>query len=210
MTANPKRQHRPEPRLFRMLCASALALLLAACGTTRGVGDTMDQGDAPSPEPALDALMGDWYVAARVPWFGERGRVAHRVRFAADGGDRVSVHRSWRKGFAEAEESDDTIARRSGQGDRVWTVRLYGVVPSKLRILEIAEDGTWLLMDSRGRDIAWILTRAQVVEDAAYLDLEKRIGRHGVNTDKLRRVPQVPDQEGKLGFEPAAVPTRGR
>lgn len=204
MTA--KLKLRTAPPIFHLLCASALALLLAACGATRGAAVADDDAKA----PALDALMGDWYVAARVPWFGERGRVAHRVRFTADRDDRVAVHRSWRKGFAEVEESDDTTARRSGQGARVWTVRLYGVVPNKLRILEVAEDGTWLLMDSQGRDIAWILTRAQVVEDAAYLELEKRIGRHGVNTDKLRRVPQVPEQEGKLGFEPAAVPSTGR
>jgi apolipoprotein D and lipocalin family protein len=204
MTA--KLKHRPTPRMFNVLCASALVLLLAACGATRGAATA----DATAPAPALDALMGDWHVAARVPWFGERGRVAHRLRFIPDGQDRITVHGRWRPGFAEPEETNDTTARRRGHGGRVWTVRLYGVVPSKLRILEVAEDGTWLLMDSPGRDFAWILTRAQIVEDSAYLELEQRIERHGVNTDKLRRVAQVPEQEGKLGFEPAAVPTARR
>ncbi|MBB6600255.1 lipocalin family protein [Luteimonas sp. MC1825] len=206
MTAKPN--HRPALRMFHLLAASALGLLLAACGATRG--PAVAEHAETVPAQALDALMGNWHVAARVPWFGERGRVAHRVRFTADGDGHVAVHRTWRKGFAEPEESDDMTARRSGHSDLVWSVRLFGVVPGKLRILEVAEDGSWMLMDAQGRDIAWILTRAQVVEDAAYLELEKRIGRHGVNTDKLRRVPQVPAQEGKLGFEPAAAPTSRR
>ena len=67
-----------------------------------------------------------------------------------------------------------------------------------------------MLLDSPDRDHAWILTRARQVEDEAYLGLERRIGGLGVNTDKLRRVPQVPEDEGRLGFEPAAVPTPGR
>ena len=67
-----------------------------------------------------------------------------------------------------------------------------------------------MLLDSPGRDHAWILTRAQQVDDEAYLELERRIRGHGVNTDKLRRVPQLPDQEGRLGFEPATSPTPGR
>lgn len=188
---------------LQVLCALALGLLLASCASLRGAAADDDD----TPAPALGALMGDWHVAARVPWFGERGRVAHRIRFTDDGGSRVGVHRRWREGFAQPEEADDSIARRSSSNGRLWTVRLYGVVPNKLRILEIAGDGTWLLVDSPGRDFAWILTRVQVVGDSAYLELEQRIASHGVNTDKLRRVPQVPEQEGKLGFEPAAIPT---
>jgi apolipoprotein D and lipocalin family protein len=201
MTATPN--HRPALRLFRLACAAAAALLLAGCGAMRG--EAVD--DAPEEtRPALATLMGDWHVAARVPWFGERGRVAHRIRFTADGDNRVDVQHRWRRGFAEPEESDDTTARYSGRDGRLWTVRMYGVLPSKLRILEVAADGRWLLLDAPGRGFAWILTRDQVVEDGAYLELEERLERHGVNTDKLRRVAQVPAEDGKLGFEQAAVP----
>jgi apolipoprotein D and lipocalin family protein len=38
------------------------------------------------------------------------------------------------------------------------------------------------------------------MDDTLYADLERRMRSHGVNTDKLRRVPQVPEQAGKLGF----------
>lgn len=157
--------------------------------------------------PPLDVLMGDWHVAARVPWFGERGRVADRVRLAPDGDDRIAVTRTWREGFQEAPETDTAIARRRGAGDRTWSLRAWGVLPATLRVLEVDPDGAWLLLDSPERGHAWILTRAADVSDEAYLELERRIGRHGVNTDKLRRVPQLPEHEGRLGFDRPAVPS---
>ena len=154
--------------------------------------------------------MGDWYVVARVPWFGERGRVASQTRLAIAGDGRLDITRRWREGFAEPVESDTSTARRDGHGDRVWKLRAWGVLPTRLRMLEVAEDGSWMLLDSPGRDHAWILTRSQLVDDEAYLALERRIRGHGVNTDRLRRVAQLPEQEGRLGFEPAASPTPGR
>ena len=35
---------------------------------------------------------------------------------------------------------------------------------------------------------------------AQYRELEGRMRTHGVDTDKLRRIPQVPEQVGRLGF----------
>jgi len=183
----------------------AACLLLAACAGVRG--DHASAGDGPMPP--LEALMGDWYVAARVPWFGERGRVASRTRLAIAGDGRLDITRSWREGFAEPVESDTSTARRDGHGNRIWKLRAWGVLPTRLRILEVDADGSWMLLDSPGRDHAWILTRSQRVDDEAYLALERRIRGHGVNTDRLRRVAQLPEQEGRLGFEPAASPAPG-
>lgn len=195
------------PRLLPVLAAAALVLLLAACG-----GRDARPAGGGLPAPPLASLLGEWYVAGRMPWFGERGRVASRVLLeqADAGGDRIAITRRWRDGFGEPEQTDASTARRDGHGDRLWKVRAWGVLPTRLRVLEVAADGSWMLLDSPGRDHAWILTRAQRVGDDAYLELERRIRVHGVNTDKLRRVPQLPDQEGRLGFEPAAVPTPGR
>lgn len=206
MTRLPRRTRARPIAAIRVLGALALCLLLAACASLRGEHDDSRH----APMPPLEVLMGDWHVAARVPWFGERGRVASRLRFEAEGSSRIEVTRSWRDGFSEPLQSDTTTARRQGAGDRIWKLRAWGVLPARLRVLEVAEDGSWMLLDSPDRDHAWILTRARQVEDEAYLGLERRIGGLGVNTDKLRRVPQVPEDEGRLGFEPAAAPTPGR
>jgi len=207
MTLDSRRPHARTLPPLQALRAFALCMLLAACagGGEDGHGSARDV-----PMPPLHSLMGDWHVVARVPWFGERGRVASRIHLSPAENDRLDLTRSWRDGFAEPLESDTSTARRDGHGDRLWKLRAYGVLPTRLRMLEVAEDGSWMLLDSPGRDHAWILARAQQVEDEAYLALERRIRRHGVNTDKLRRVPQLPEQEGRLGFEPAASPTPGR
>lgn len=205
----PTRHRAAALFLSRALVAIGLGLLVAACASTGGGGDAR-HGES-TALPPLESLMGDWHVAARVPWFGERGRVASRLRLASDdGGSRITITRTWRDGFSQPLETDSATARRQGGGHRVWKLRTWGLLPTRLRVLEVADDGSWLLLDAAERDHAWILTRAEVVGDEAYLELERRIGSHGVNTDKLRRVPQVPDQEGRLGFEPAAVPTPGR
>jgi apolipoprotein D and lipocalin family protein len=191
---------------LQTLCVVALCVFLAACAS-RGKIDSAVQG---APTPPLGALMGDWYVVAHVPWFGERGRVGSRYLLAAREDGAISVTRTWRDGFAEPLQSETSIARRDGTSGRMWKLRAYRVVPTRLRLLEAADDGSWMLLDSPGRDYAWILTRARQVEDEAYLELERRMRGNGVNTDKLRRVPQLPEQEGRLGFEPAAVPTPRR
>lgn len=194
---------------LRRFCGLVLCLLLAACASTP---PSPGGSDARAGMLSITPFLGDWHVAAYVPWFGERGRVAARFHFAAQDADatRVTITRSWRDGFSEPIEFDRSTARRDGPGGRLWKVRAWRVFPTRLRVLEAADDGSWLLLDSADRDHAWILTRALVVEDEAYLELERRIRGHGVNTDKLRRVAQVPEQEGRLGFELAASPSPGR
>ena len=197
---------------MRTLCLLAICLLLPACALLGGRSEGGDGADAErhAGMPPLDALTGDWYVAGRVPWFGERGRVASRVTINAEGDSRITIGRQWRDGFGEPLQADTTTARSAGPGNRLWKLRAWRVLPARLRVLEVAEDGSWLLLGADERDHAWILTRAQLVGDDAYLELERRIRGHGVNTDRLRRVAQVPEQEGRLGFEQAAVPSPGK
>ena len=194
----------------RSLCV-LLCLWLAACASGGG-GASADPPQAPRGALQVEALLGDWHVAAHVPWFGDRGRVAARIHLAAEDSDpsRLVLTRSWRDGFSEPIEFDRNTLRRDGPGGRIWKVRAWRVLPARLRVLEAAEDGSWLLLDSAEREHAWILTRAQVLDDTAYLELERRIRGHGVNTDRLRRIAQVPEQEGRLGFEVAASPSPGR
>lgn len=174
--------------------------LLGACASNA----TMEAQPAPM---ALDRMMGRWHVIAHVPNFAERGHVASTITYTrgADGG--IDVLYSAREGFDEPVETRRAVAEvEPGTGNRLWKIRYYRVIPTRLRILEVAPDGAWALLQYPERDLAWIFARSPDMDGAQYRELEGRIAAHGVNTDKLRRVPQVRAQVGRLGFAPPKRP----
>ncbi|MEP6634213.1 MAG: lipocalin family protein, partial [Luteimonas sp.] len=149
----------------------------------------------------LQRFMGPWHVIAHVPYIGERGHVASIDHYTLrpDGG--IAVRYTYRTGFSQPLQTLDSHATvKAGTGNRDWTTWFFHVLPTKYRILEVAPDYSWALIGYPGRDLAWIFGRQPVMDDALYSDLERRMRTHHVDTDKMRRVPQVPGQVGKLGF----------
>ncbi|HST45255.1 MAG TPA: lipocalin family protein [Luteimonas sp.] len=184
---------------LRSLAIVAMASL-AGCASRSPV-------EAPPAPLALEALMGRWHVIAHVPNFAERGHVASTVTYTPGADGRIDVLYSAREGFDEPVETRRAVAEvEPGSGNRLWKIRYYRVIPTRLRILEVAPDGAWALLQYPERDLAWIFARSPDVSGAQYRELEGRIAAHGVNTDKLRRVPQVRAQVGRLGFAPPRRP----
>ena len=160
------------------------------------------EGNAAGPVD-LQRFMGRWYVIGRVPNFIERGHVASVNTYSLRGGDKVSVRYQYRVGFAEPEEEITLRARvDEDSGNRRWRTWFYKVVPTHSRILEVAPDYSWALIGYPGREMAWIFAREPDMDAALYRQLAQRLrDKYEVNTDKLKRVPQHPEQVGKLGFE---------
>lgn len=188
-------------RQFVLACLIGLlgAVSLAACAS-RG-----EASQAPAPASAsidLARFMGRWHVIARVPYFAERGHVASRDEYTLRPDGRIGVHYVYRTGFGEPEKSLDAVATvKPGSGNREWTTRFFRVVPTRYRILEVAPDYSWALIDYPGRDLAWIFSRRPMMDEALYLDLRTRLRGHGVDIDKVWRVPQLPAQVGQRGFD---------
>ena len=173
----------------------AVALALGAGCASRGAVQ------APADAVDLPRFMGTWHVVAHIPYFAERGHVAARYEYALRDTDKVGVVYHYREGFAAAEQLREARASvKQDSGHREWTLWFVGVVPAKWRIVEIAPDYSWALVDYPGRDMGWILARDPVMDDAQYQDLVRRARDHGINARQLVRVPQVPDQVGKPGF----------
>jgi apolipoprotein D and lipocalin family protein len=198
----PASRFHHHARRLRGFWLMAVALLLAACASTPALpaGADADPVD-------LVRFMGTWHVVARVPYVAERGHVASRQVFQLDEDGDVAIRYDYRKGFdAPVETVHARATIGEGSGNRLWTTWLFRVIPTRYRILEVAPDYSWALVDHPGRDLAWILARERVVSKEQYRELEDRIAGHGVNTDKLRRVPQVREQVGELGFADPAEP----
>lgn len=178
-----------------MLGVTLLACLLSACATPP-MPTSVDNAAIDLPR-----FMGPWHVIAHVPYFGEAGHVASIDQYTLRADGEIGVHYSYRTGFSQPLETLDSRATvKADSGNRDWTTWFFRVIPTKYRILEVAPDYSWALIGYPGRDLAWIFGRQPVMADKLYQDLERRMRGHGVNTDRLRRVPQVPAQVGRLGF----------
>jgi len=180
-------------RRFRpLLCV--FTLLLASCASTPPPPD--------HPPLALQPLMGTWYVIAHVPYFTERGHVAARDEYTLQDDGRIAVHYVYRTGFhSEVKSLDATATVLPGTGNRDWRLRFFRVVPATQRILEVAPDGRWMLLATPDGDLAWVFARTPNMHAKTYQELLGKLRDYGINTDKVWRIAQSPEQVGGLGFE---------
>lgn len=192
---------RPSSRALLAPVVLMAGMLLAACAS------------APPPRAQgaatidLPRFMGTWYVVARIPNVIERGHVGGRDDYTLRPNGDIAVRYAYRTGFGEPWKSLDFSASvRAGTGNREWRVRFFRVVPTTQRILEVAPDYSWALIDVPGRDLAWIFSRTPVIDDALYLDLRKRMRGHGIDIDKVWRVAQTQAQVGQPGVDAPKAP----
>lgn len=192
----------PRRRRFHPALGAGLGLLvLAACAS-------QPLPPAARADPVdLQRFMGRWYVIAHVPYFAERGHVASSDTYTLQANGGIDVRYRFRKGFDQPEQTFDSRATvKGGTGSRDWTTWFFRVIPTRFRILEVAPDYRWALIGYPGRELAWVFGREPVMDDALYAELAGRMRGHGVDTSRLVRVPQVPEQVGRPGFADPANP----
>lgn len=181
---------------LRLLLPVAAVVMLAACATPpmpAAVKDTPID---------LPRYMGRWYVIANIPYFAERGNVASVDDYTLRDDGRIDVQFTFRTGFSQPVKTINSVAKvEPGTDNHLWSQRFFKIVPAKYRILEVAPDYSWALVDYPGRELAWVLARSPDMDDALYQRLLDKLDGFGVNSDKLWRVPQTADQVGKLGFD---------
>lgn len=177
-----------------LIAVIASALLLSSCATAKM--------PTANPEPIdLQRFMGEWHVIAHVPYFAEKGDVASVDEYRLKSPGKIEVTYHYQKGFGEQRKSVGSRATvKDGSGNRDWTTWFFGVIPTKYRIVEVAPDYSWAVIGYPGRDLAWVFGREPVMDDALYAELLEKAKSHGVDTSKLMRIPQVPEQVGKPGF----------
>lgn len=193
---------------IRPLCAVLLTLLIASpgCATFRG-DDAEPTGPvaeaARGPAIDLQRFMGTWYVIGRVPNFIERGHVASVNEYTLRETQKVGIVYRYRDGFDEPmQEIQARASVDPDSGNHDWRTWFYRVVPTHSRVLEVAPDDSWALIGYPGREMAWIFSRTPDMDRDLYRRLADKLrDEYGVNTDKLKRVPQRRDQVDRLGFE---------
>lgn len=186
--------------LSALLAGPALAAVEPAASSASGA--TADRGDPDAPVN-LQRFMGTWYVIGRVPNFIERGHVASVNEYTLRDGQKVGIVYRYRDGFDEpVEEIKARASVDEDSGNHDWRTWFYRIVPTNSRVLEVAPDYSWALIGYPGREMAWIFARQPDMDNGLYKQLAERLrDEYGVNTDKLKRVPQRRDQVDRLGFE---------
>jgi apolipoprotein D and lipocalin family protein len=187
---------------MRLTLAFASALLLSLALPMAPVHAQSEAAEASAPVD-LQRFMGRWYVIGRVPNFIERGHVASLNDYSLRGDGKVSIRYQYREGFnAPQEELNIRASVDQDSGNRRWRTWFYRVIPTHSRVLEVAPDYSWALIGYPGREMAWIFARSPDMDAKLYRELAARLRDHyNVNTDKLKRVPQHPEQVDRLGFE---------
>lgn len=193
----------PLPAWLKVLALLAALALLAGCAS-RGPASDGAAADAGVEAIDLPAFMGSWYVVARIPNVIERGHMGGRLDYArqADDPQRIDISYQYRTGPREPWRQMRMSAQViDGTGQRQWRIRFFRLVPTTQRILEVDPDGQWALLDSPGRDLAWIFARQPQLDDELYRDLRERLRGHGVDIDKVWRVVHSAEQVGQRGYD---------
>lgn len=192
----------------RPLCAVLLTTLLASPGCAMFRSSPAEPASAAEQGPLgasidLQRFMGTWYVIGRVPNFIERGHVASVNEYTLREPQKIGITYRYRDGFGEpVQEIQARASVDADSGNHDWRTWFYRVVPTHSRVLEVAPDYSWALVGYPGREMAWIFAREPDMDRELYRELATRLrDDYGVNTDKLKRVPQRRDQVDKLGFE---------
>ena len=184
--------------LSKTLVTAAAVLLLSGCAllAPKAPIETVDSVD-------LDRYMGQWYVIANIPYFGERGNVAGRAIYRQRDDGRMDDIYIYKKGdFDAPDERLEGVAWVVDEASRAeWKVRFYWPLAFGYHIVGLDEDYQWSMVGHPTRNYAWIMARNPTMDDELYQSLLVRFEALGYDSTRLLKVPQLPEQVGQPGFQ---------
>ena len=149
----------------------------------------------------LDRFMGNWNVIANVPYIFENGKVATADEYQrTKDGIKITFH--FQKGFNQPKKAYHGKAWLPDPNDTsLWKVQMLWPFTSDYTIVDLASDYSAVLIGLPSRKLMWIMARDPTLPEAQYQRLLAVAKSQGFPVDKVRKVPQQPDQVGKPGFQ---------
>lgn len=187
-----------DRRPWRALVTAAAVLVLSGCALLA------PKEPLPTVESVdLDRYMGQWYVIANIPYFGERGNVAGRAIYRQRDDGRMDDIYIYKKGdFDAPDERLEGVAWVVNERTRAeWKVRFYWPLSFGYYIVGLDEDYQWSMVGHPTRNYAWIMAREPTMDQALYARLLARFEALGYDASELQKVPQLPEQVGEPGFQ---------
>ncbi|WP_376693840.1 lipocalin family protein [Wenzhouxiangella sp. EGI_FJ10409] len=176
-----------------------LALLaLSGCAMMRGGPplETVERVD-------LERYMGQWYVIANIPYFGERGNVAGRAIYRMREDGRIDDIYRYRDGsFDSPEEEMQGVAWVvDEESNAQWKVQFYWPIRFGYYIIGLDDDYRWAVVGHPSREYAWIMAREPELPAERYQALLDLLAARGFDPSRVEKVPQRPGQVGQPGFQ---------
>ena len=191
--------NRIAARHLRTAVLLIIALLLGACA-----------GAPPRPLPAardvdLQRYLGKWYVIANIPYFAERGKLASYVIYRQRPDGKLDDLYYYKTAFTQKHDHEwKGVAWLPDSHDPArWKVQFIWPFTSDYTILAVGPGPAydWALIGLPARNLLWVFARTPTLDAQTYQQLVDRAAALGFPVQKLRKVPQFPDQVGQPGFQ---------
>lgn len=158
-------------------------------------GCTTVREPMPSPYVDIPRYMGQWYVIANIPYFGEKDCFGsfERYRLLPDG--QIETHFVARKkGFYGRRFIVDSVAKvMDNRSNSDWEVKFFGgLAKTRLLILHVSPDYRYAVVATPDRKLAWIFSRERTLPARNYHTAVGFLHAAGIDTSKLQMVPQIP------------------
>ncbi len=183
---------------MRILASLVMLLMLSGCAMMRGgvALETVESVD-------LERYMGQWYVIANIPYFGERGNVGGYAIYRLREDGRIDDIYRYRKGDFDAPEQElEGVAWVVDEESNArWKVQFYWPIRFDYFIIGLDDGYQWSVVGHPSRRYAWIMSRTADMPEARYQALLGLLEARDFDASQLRKVPQRPDQVGAPGFQ---------
>jgi apolipoprotein D and lipocalin family protein len=146
----------------------------------------------------LPRFMGDWYVQAHIPAWGEGEAYNGVESYARDDDGRILTSYVFRKGGFDGpfKVMEPSAIVRDEATNAEWGMRFVWPFRAEFLIAYVDEGYTETIIGRTKRDYVWIMTREPEISDEELAALTERVREMGYDTSELRRVPQRwPDPE---------------
>ncbi|WP_245746981.1 lipocalin family protein [Paraburkholderia lycopersici] len=150
----------------------------------------------------LKRYMGRWYTIATVPYLSERDYVGSYADWKLRKDGRIDDNYFGRRyGFDQPLTGGTLVASVvPGSGGGKWRVTILWPITVVVLTVYVDPEYRYTVRCEEGGSPIWILSRTPDMDDDVYASLVSRLAGMGIRTERLRRVPQHPEQIGQPGF----------
>lgn len=172
-------------RIFIIILA---AIILAGCGSNYPELQTVSYVD-------INKYLGKWYEIASFPNSFQKGCNCTSAEYSIED-DFIRVVNTCRDGSATGE-----IRRVRGRafvvdnsGNSKLKVQFFWPFRGDYYIIDLAEDYSWAVVGTPGRNYLWILSRTPIMEEKLYKEIISKLPDKGFDITKLQKTNQNCEQ----------------